>query len=372
MAKPKRKLLPKDFEQLLAAGDMSALLAVFEGCDVNARGGVTKQTALAFNECPDDLARWLGANGADLAAPDNYGETPLHSRARHWQGRIGVLLELGADVSASDSRGNTPLFGAARVGHVQNARLLIEHGADPNARNRAGLTPLEETLQRCSNIDIVRTARIAELLLPLAPKPTPGLLALAGRLFAGGGRQESPVTPQMKAAVKRIGEQFEFYRAGFNPEAVDETSASLDRLYALFDVEPVARRVMHDGMAPIPAVSGPWQDRHQALWELLVPSQGAAATIQGEVIRISGKIAHELDGNGGINWDREYSAMADAFVAHVASGTPLDGEELAFASALAAQAKRREGDIGDLCRLAVQWVERNAKPVALPVPPYSR
>ena len=59
MAKAKKKLLPKDFEALLIAGDLEALRAVFETCDVNARGGYSKQTALAYHECPDDLAIWL-------------------------------------------------------------------------------------------------------------------------------------------------------------------------------------------------------------------------------------------------------------------------------------------------------------------------
>ena len=70
MPKSKKKQLPKDFEALLDQGDLAALKAVFDSCDVDAHGGYSKRTALAFDACPDALARWLVEQGADLAAPD--------------------------------------------------------------------------------------------------------------------------------------------------------------------------------------------------------------------------------------------------------------------------------------------------------------
>lgn len=131
MPKAKKKTLPKNFEELLRIGNSSdAIRAVFDTCDVNARGGSFKRTALAFNELPDEVARWLVANGADISAADNYGETPLHARAGHWQGKINILLELGADVNNSDSRGDTPLHKAASVGNVQTARTGAKRPPD--------------------------------------------------------------------------------------------------------------------------------------------------------------------------------------------------------------------------------------------------
>src|SRR5664279_2542604 len=82
MAKATRKTLPKDFESLLEKGTMAELKAVFDVCEIDARGGYSKQTALAYDKCPDDLARWLVAQGADLSATDTWGNTPLHQRAR--------------------------------------------------------------------------------------------------------------------------------------------------------------------------------------------------------------------------------------------------------------------------------------------------
>jgi len=147
MPKVKRKTLPKDFEFLLEKGTMAELQAVFEVCEIDARGGYGKQTALAFDKCPDDLARWLVAQGADLSATDTWGNTPLHQRARSRRSSIEVLLELGADVNSASSSIGTPLHAAANSHNATNASLLLHHGASANARNSEQLTPLELALR---------------------------------------------------------------------------------------------------------------------------------------------------------------------------------------------------------------------------------
>lgn len=367
-----KKLLPKNFEDLLKTGDSSVILDVFKTCDVNARGGVFKRTALAFNALPDDVARWLVANGADIAATDTYGETPLHARAGHWQGRIDILLELGADIRLADNRGDTPLHKAASVGNVQTAEILLKHGASIEAVNENGLTPLELALQRCSNAKIRQITNMAELLLNACPRPQSGLRSFASRLLGRPQEGGDRLSAKAKEFVQRIGTDFEFHRAGFNPESRDETSAALDKLYVLFGVPPVPRRSMHDGKSPITAKATTWEDRHRELWDLLVPSSGAAGTIQGEVIRISGRIARELDGNGGINWDTEFKRMADVLLDHLSSGTPLPPAELKEAAKIISEVKRKYGDTARLCEMAVAWVALNPEPMALPVPSYSR
>jgi len=372
MAKAKRKTLPKDFEALLATGDQEALKAVFVGCDVDARGGVFKQTALAFVDCPDALSRWLVEQGADLAAGDAYGETPLHARAGHWKGDVALLIELGADVNHDAGGRGTPLHRAAAAGKLRAARMLLDHGARVDATNNQGQTPLGLALQRCSNATIERVAPMAELLLGAMAGPVETPKSWFGRLFGGRAAPTSPVTLEMQAQVRRIGTDFEFHRPNFNPDSVDAASEALATLYRLFDVAPVPRRVVHDGTSPIRATSARWEDRHQELWRLLVPSSGAAATVQGEVIRISGRVSDEIDRNGGVNWDGDYRKMVVAFLGHVGSGRPLPGAELDAARRVVSAIKGDGGDTALMCRLAVDWVALNPEPIVLAEPGYRR
>ncbi len=88
----------------------------------------------------------LIAAGAKVDAASNGGKTPLYVAAgRHFEDNsavIGLLLEHGADPNARDSHGNTPLWAGAHPGNVKVARLLLEAGADVNNRNKHGRTPL--------------------------------------------------------------------------------------------------------------------------------------------------------------------------------------------------------------------------------------
>jgi hypothetical protein len=350
MAKTKRKLLPKDFEAQLNRGDVEALKAVFDTCDVNARGGAFKQTTLAFNECPDELARWLVANGADILAGDHYADTPLHSRAGHWQGRLDILFELKADVNHGENLRGTPLHRAARSCNTKTANALIQHGARVNALNDEGETPLLLALRHCSNAQIEEMAQIAVILLE-------------------AGAQQST---DMQAMVTRIGTNFEFHRAGFNPEFLDTTSAALDKLYQLFSVLPVPKRMLYDGQSPIVASGSNLQDQYQSLWDLLVPSSGPASTVQGEVIRIAGRIHDELYRNGGTNWNADFRKMADTFLEQMGSGASLPDKVLIEVKNVIDEVKNRQGGSQRLSEFAVQWVGLNPNPLKLTPPSYNR
>ncbi len=312
MAK-KRKTLPKNFKELIEENNIEKLKKVFDSCELDARGGYGKATALSFFNIPDEIVHWLVENGADIEAVDNYGRTALHQHTMARSGNISVFLELGANVKAKDKYGNTPLHFAAGSGfNVLSVKQLIEYEAETNALNENGQTPLERALSRANNIDIVHLVEISEILL----------------------QRESEITQKMKDAVTTIGENFEFHRENFNKDSLQETDKALTNLYELYKVSPVKRRIMHDGVSPIIVSDTNWQKQFEELWELLIPSNGSAKTVQGEVIRIAGKVRDEIYRNGGRNWNIQFKKILDAFLLHLDSYNSLSINEFEKANLL--------------------------------------
>ena len=52
-----------------------------------------------------------------------------------------------------------------------------------------------------------------------------------------------------------------------------------------------------------------WKKEHSRLWEELVPADGQAETLQGELIRIAGKLTDQAFRNGNMNWDDDHETM---------------------------------------------------------------
>ena len=100
-------------------------------------------------EHPEEIQRLL-ALGADINIQNYKGKTGLHCAAKAgFLNVIKLLLEKGAAIDATDNNGETPLFEAIRStiksGEKQRAAIeaLLVKGADPNVKNRKGLTPLQ-------------------------------------------------------------------------------------------------------------------------------------------------------------------------------------------------------------------------------------
>ena len=61
-------------------------------------------------------------------------------------GIMKLLLDHGAPVDAKDKYELTPLMAAARWGRIEMVNVLLEQGADPNARDKQGNTSLSLAL----------------------------------------------------------------------------------------------------------------------------------------------------------------------------------------------------------------------------------
>jgi ankyrin len=182
----RRSPIPGGMTPLLYAsrdGRMETVRMLLDaGADINLRDAndITPLIAAITNNHPD-VARYLIERGADIKAADWYGRTPLWAavetrdmdldnatfensidRAPFLE-LIQVLLERGADPNARtkevppvrndflritaslswvDFTGQTPFITAALAGDLTVMKLLLKHGADPNIPTFAGTTAL--------------------------------------------------------------------------------------------------------------------------------------------------------------------------------------------------------------------------------------
>lgn len=355
----KRKTLPSDFNDIIKNGSLDELKSVFEKCDINAYGGYNKGNALFFDDIDEAFIRWAAAEGIDVNFEDTWHDTPIIYQAKSNPSNVKILIELGADIEKKDKYNNTP-FGKVVSNCIPNeekylgaVKCLVENGADIHV-HCGKYTPLEKALGQCRGIQIPAMLKVATYLISLGTK----------------------ITPSMRESVRTIGESFEFYRPNFNKDLLTETDKDLQGLYKLFEVDPVTQREVYDGKSPIQvkASSLKWQKQFEELWDMLVPGLGHASTVQGEVIRITGKVRREISDNGAGNWNKDFKKLPQALSRYFSMGTALHDNDLNEASTLAKSisANSDDDDLNKLCKYAVKWVLLNPDPILLDKVDYDR
>lgn len=122
-----------------------AMIASGANPDTETNGGHTPLYCLG-NECLSGgtaVVEVLVKAGANVNACEGVKRcTPLHMAARRGNIELSkALLDCGANIEARDSLGDTPLRRAVNCGRTGVVALLLKHGADPHSIGSKRLTP---------------------------------------------------------------------------------------------------------------------------------------------------------------------------------------------------------------------------------------
>lgn len=112
----------------------------------------------------DEALRLIAGRGDDVRATDRNGWTALHFAAQSDMPRVaGALLDAGAEVDAVNVHGNTPLSTALfnYRGDPSLVNLLVARGANADRPNKHGVSP-RKLAQTVANVDLVSVLRAAE------------------------------------------------------------------------------------------------------------------------------------------------------------------------------------------------------------------
>jgi len=111
-----------------------SLLVLYGALDAHVRptDDLTRQfLAAVFLADTARVRSLLGRHPCLATAPDGRGDQPIHHAARNGDTEVvRLLIESGADVNAKNPRGHTVLYCAGGHGHLDTLEMLLNAGAD--------------------------------------------------------------------------------------------------------------------------------------------------------------------------------------------------------------------------------------------------
>ncbi len=180
-ASPDQNRLDQELIARARGGDIEQVkILLDQGADPNARVGIARPLQIAASGGRLEMMKALIDHGADVNGKSSTGGTALHAGALQGGGDVvRFLLAQGADPKATNDRGETPLHMAVKGDALlENVRMILKAGANPNIRNKELVSPIRLAAIR-GNI------------------PAYQLL-----LEASGGQEQQGVTPKNSTSYK--------------------------------------------------------------------------------------------------------------------------------------------------------------------------
>lgn len=292
------------------------------------------------------------------------------------------LVEQGADINARNQWGWTPLHDILSFAQdrTDDAELLLYLGADIHAVTPEGDTPLHYAAEwgqlRVVKMLIEKGADAyarneegetpMEYMLAEANNSRIRQILPVAEYFLSLG---VPVTDSAVESLKKLATGFAFHRESFNPEKLAETEEALGALLKLFDVQEAQPKRSYDGKEKIIAAPGSWQEQYKELYLWIVsPSAKKAGTVQEELLRLSEIMYTHIREFHATEWaEFDTRIMLHTFLHYLRMGNPLSGEERKEAKFVIREMIRGEKNLRPekLCELTVCWITKNPDPIPL-------